>query len=477
LRYGFDALRHQPETGWHILRSFKRELASHGPQSIVHFGENQFTVLELLTGFLRQLRDDLLTRSNLRIKKSEALEAMISVPANANSNQRYLTIEAFKGAGFGLRGTINEPSAAGIEYAHHHLLQTGATAEVGGGAAATQRENVVVYDLGGGTFDASLISMAERKHEVISSQGISHLGGDDFDAILLNLTLERSGLPDDLPAEARRTLHDECREKKEALHPNTRKIVIDLEQSIPGGGEVIIATSDFYERARPLVERTIEAMEQMMIGSRLDGVGQDWRSVAAVYLVGGASDLPIVARTLRERFGRQVRKSPYPHASAAIGLAIAADTTAGYALRERFTRHFGVWREEEHGRRVSFDVLFEKDTLLPSGAGEKLKRERSYRPAHNIGHYRFLESSRLDEKGHPVGDITLWDEIAFPYDSALQDMAGVTAGRKVERNIQSEKRIEESYVCDQHGIIEVNIADLNTGYRQSYQLRMWSGIP
>jgi len=79
------------------------------------------TALELLTAFLTQLRRDLVTRSNLRVTPQEALEAVIAVPANANSNQRFLTLEAFRRAGFQVRGLLNEPSAAGIEYAHHAL--------------------------------------------------------------------------------------------------------------------------------------------------------------------------------------------------------------------------------------------------------------------------------------------------------------------------------------------------------------------
>jgi molecular chaperone DnaK (HSP70) len=90
--------------------------------------------------------------------------------------------------------------------------------------------------------------------------------------------------------------------------------------------------------------------------------GQDWGAVAALYVVGGASALPLVARVLRERYGRKVRTSPYPHASTAIGLAIAADQDAGYQLRERFTRHFGVWREAEDGRAIAFDRVFAKDS-------------------------------------------------------------------------------------------------------------------
>jgi molecular chaperone DnaK len=175
--FGLDASCCQDDPGWELLRSFKRQLAMLGPTAQPALGSGSVTALALLTAFLTQLRRDLVERSNLRLRPQEALEAVIAVPANANSNQRFLTLEAFRRAGFQVRGLLNEPSAAGIEYAHH--------AHRAGPSA--RRELVVVYDLGGGTFDASVISMAARRHEVVRSAGIAQLGGDDVDHLLLDL--------------------------------------------------------------------------------------------------------------------------------------------------------------------------------------------------------------------------------------------------------------------------------------------------
>ena len=459
LRFGFDAAARAAEPGWTLLPSFKRQLSMLGPHSPVTIGEHSVAALDLLTGFLARLHHDIYENSNLRVKRREACEVMISVPANANSNQRFITLEAFRRAGFRVRGTINEPSAAGIEYAHHYL----------GSNTASRRELVVVYDLGGGTFDASVISIAQRRHEVISSEGVQWLGGDDFDNLLLDLALEEAGIRE-LPENARFRLLEECREKKEGLHPNTRKIALDLGRAIEGAGEVIINTADFYERCRPLVERTVSAMEQAM-ERRPEGAELDWRSVAAIYMVGGSSDLPVVARLLRERYGRQVRKSSYPHAATAIGLAIAADSQAGYSLRERFTRHFGVWREREEGRSVTFDVLFEKDTLLPEKGTAGPVRVRRYRPAHNIGHFRYLECSRIDREGHPTGDITLWDEIYFPFAAELQNESELERIPVARTTHPANGLIEEAYSCDENGIIEVSIGDPANHNRRSYRLR------
>ncbi|MBM3790196.1 MAG: Hsp70 family protein, partial [Acidobacteria bacterium] len=299
--YGFDAAARQNRAEWTILRSFKRRLATLSPDSLVTMGDQTLTVLELLAEFLRNLRLDLVQRSNLRLRRNTPLEAMISVPANANSNQRFITLEAFQRAGFKILGMLNEPSAAAIEYAHLAL----------GTTASLRREHVVIYDLGGGTFDASVINIADKSHEVLNSLGISQLGGDDFDRILLDLTLRQVGLGEVHEAH-RHLLLDECRERKEGLHPNTRKVAIDVGRALEGRGEAIIDAREFYDSCRPLIEQTVAAMEKSVL---LAPIPQGWDSIAAVYLVGGSSNLPLVARVLREQFGRRVRKSSHPHAS------------------------------------------------------------------------------------------------------------------------------------------------------------------
>jgi actin-like ATPase involved in cell morphogenesis len=450
--YGLDAARHQDDADWVLLRSFKRQLATLGPAAPLALSTGSVTALELLTAFLTQLRRDLVTRSNLHLTPQEPLEAVIAVPANANSNQRFLTLEAFRRAGFQVRGLLNEPSAAGIEYAHH-------TRSAGPSA---RRELVVVYDLGGGTFDASVISMAARRHEVVRSAGIAQLGGDDVDTLLLDLACEQAGLRDWTAAEQARLL-EECREKKEGLHPNTRRLAIDLARGREGAGVVVVSTSAFYERCQPLVECTLATLEEAM-------QGLDWGTVAALYVVGGASALPVVGRLLRERYGRKVRTSPYPHAATAIGLAIAADQEAGYQLQERFTRHFGVWREAEDGRAVTFDVVFAKDSVLPAPGEAPLTCIRRYQPTHNIGHFRYLECSQLTDTGDPTGDLTPWDEVYFPFVPALHTAANLQA-ISITRLQRETPWIEERYTCEAHGIIAVEMQNQTCHYTRRYHLR------
>src|SRR5262249_47180485 len=155
---------------WSVLRSFKRFLSDAGPATEVAIGSRLYSVESLITGFFSQLHRDLVMRSNAGLEVDEPLEAAISVPANSSTAQRLLTMEGFKGGGFSVQALVNEPSAAGFEYAHRHRSTLSA-----------RREYVVVYDLGGGTFDASLLKMGFKMNEVVTSSGVRRLGGDDFD--------------------------------------------------------------------------------------------------------------------------------------------------------------------------------------------------------------------------------------------------------------------------------------------------------
>jgi hypothetical protein len=166
-----------------------------------------------------------------------------------------------------------------------------------------------------------------------------------------------------------------------------------------------------------------------------------------------------------------VRRSPYPSGATAIGLAIAADQEGGYVLREKFSRHFGVWREGESGQKVVFDPIFTKDTPLPEPGQPSLIARRRYHPAHNVGRFRFLECSGLRDQNEPAGDLVSWKEVLFPFDPQL------VRGPHLEK-VPVERRpgvgsyaIEEVYRCDAAGVIEVSIANLTTGYAKTYRIR------
>lgn len=426
-RYGFDALGVTGNPEWTIHRSFKRLLATVSPNGSI-FG---IPVMVLFDEFLSNLRTTLERRSNIRIESP--LEAVIAVPANANSNQRFLTIEGFRRPDFKVAAVYDEPSAAGIEYVHRY----------GSKDLTRRRENLLVYDLGGGTFDCSVIRLVGDDHSVVTTSGINRLGGDDFDAVLLSMAAGFSSCDD--------WLLEVCRVAKEKLNPNSRRILLTL-----GEREADISIDEFYERCEPLIDQTLELVDSVIV--RVGGL----ETLSCIYVVGGASEFPPVARALRARFGRRVRKSSYMHAATAIGLAIAADRRSEISLDRIFTRNFGVWREAESGTTAVFDTLFPKGCRMPA------QSVRRYHAAHNIGHFRYLECDEINESNRPAGDIAPWDDILFPFEAQLRDQTDTTPIRTSE---SAHPLVEEVYACDENGIVQVTIRNLTAGYGNVYALR------
>jgi molecular chaperone DnaK len=459
-RYGWSAWAVQGDRGWTVFRSLKRLLKRAGPTTQLDFAGSTLPVMGLITEMLSAFRQHLLEASTLSFDRAEPIEAVIGVPANANSNQRFLTAEAFRAAGFEVLGMLNEPSAASIEFGHRERAQRRGQA----------RKSMLVYDLGGGTFDASLVEMEEDTHNVVASAGLPDIGGDNFDEILAGLALDNAAR-----AEERDSLSDgesfrlleECRERKESLNPNTRRIVVDLERVREGWGEVSIAVGPYYELCRPFVERTAEVVEELL-------AAHPGRPIDTLYVTGGGSELPAVARVLRETFGRAVRRSAYMRAATAIGLAISADARSGYVLRDQFARHFGVWREAAHGRDVAFDLLFPRGLELPRRGKPPLRVVRSYRSAHNIGHFRYVEAASIGADGQPSGDLTLWDDIQFPFDAALRETEDLTLVDVSRKGEGAGSEVEEEYLCDASGVVKVTICDLSASYRREYTLGHWS---
>lgn len=457
LRYGLDALAMADDPSWHLLRSFKRVLGEPGgPDRKVAIGALEVPVFSLLVGFLDALRKAIFERSNLpkSKKKDKELRAVVATPAHAHGTQRFLTLDAFRRAGFEVVATLNEPSAAGFEYTHAH-----------GGTVTSRREHVVVYDLGGGTFDASLVRVTDLKHDAVITGGDAKLGGDDFDEVLLELVLKQAKLSPD--ARERAHLLDQCRDAKERLNPNSKRVGIEI-----GDRTVWVTTADYYAACTPLVERTIDAMLPVIRraeeGER--STEEALAEIAGIYVVGGASALPIVGRLLRERFGRRVHRSAYPAAATAVGLAIAADEEAGFELTDRFSRTFGVFREASAGHDVAFDVIFDRETPLPA-RGEVHTLERRYRVAHDLGHFRFVECSGVDRAGAPEGDLSLFADVRFPFVADLQREGVDLASHRVQRLPSLGTTIRERYELDAHGLVRLSLTDEATGFERVFDLR------
>jgi len=459
--YGWSALDKQGSSDWTIVRSLKRLLNGAGPSSEIEIAGERFTVQQLLTEMMQTLNRELVESSTLRTTRYEKLEAVLGVPANANSNQRFLTQEIARNAGFVVLGLLNEPTAAAVEFAYRH----------GGDRRSRLKGGLLVYDLGGGTFDVTLVEFRNSEYWIVASDGISEFGGDDFDEILALHALATAGRPaaneDSLSPSEWYLLFDECREKKESLHVNSRKIAIDLDRVRKSWGEVSLGVDIFYERCRELIERSRKVSEDLM-------ASQPGGAIDTLYLTGGGSELPPVARVLRETFGRKVKRSSYMRSATAIGLAIQAEGHAKVALRDQFLKHFGVWREADQGENIVFDLIFRRGTPLPAKSEAPLRVSRSYRPAHNVGHFRYLECTRLDLNGQPEGEIARWDEIRVAFDPALSTLPSLSETTVLRYLPPDAQQIEEEYTCDANGSVKVRIVDHLTGQRQEYPLGKWS---
>lgn len=229
-----------------------------------------------------------------------------------------------------------------------------------------------------------------------------------------------------------------------------RNLFVDLDSTI-----LHIPMAEVARACKPLIDRTIETMEPL--SSLLNDTDSD---VAGIHLVAGATSLPIVPRRLRELCGRKVHRSPHPTPATAIGLAVAADAgTLG--IGDRLSRGFGVFRETEFGGGIEFDVLTDQTTRI---AGTTIIT-RKYRYRHNIGVFRFVEFSRTDAIGEPVGDLFPLATVVFPLDETLQYSSAEFDADQVEvQETNNGHVIEETYTILETGMITATITDVDTGW-------------
>jgi molecular chaperone DnaK (HSP70) len=270
-----------------------------------------------------------------------------------------------------------------------------------------------------------------------------------------------------------------CRELKEAIHANTRKVYVELGRCLTPSEHTALAVAQdqvevveaaaYEAECRPLIDRTLQLVERALrapAATSLESESVEGQ-LAGLYVVGGASALPAVGRALRAAHGRRVRRSPYPSASIAIGLAIAADEAAQYSVAERFHHSLGVFREAARGRRVNFDPIVGPETPLPAPGQSPVHISRRYRPVHNVGHFRFVECGWLDAQGQPCGDIKPYANVLFPFDPELRGRAALE-NVPVHSRAAGGQEIEEVYAIDDSGAVTLTIRDLSSDYCQHY---------
>jgi len=235
--------------------------------------------------------------------------AVITVPAYFDDAQRQATKDAAKLAGLNVLRLLNEPTAAAVAY----------------GLDQKAEGSFLIYDLGGGTFDVSILRLSRGVFEVLATAGDTHLGGDDFDALLAKHAFDSWGLTRALSPTGQANLHAAARAAKEQLSDAaTATIKVNWGCGFDSSAEVTRETFDAL--AAPLVERTMVAVKRALRDAKLKADDID-----GVVLVGGATRMPQVRAALAAHFGKPPLASMNPDEVVALGAAIQADQLAGNA--------------------------------------------------------------------------------------------------------------------------------------------------
>jgi molecular chaperone DnaK len=294
------------------VRSVKRKM---GSSENVTIGEKTFTPQEISALVLRELAE--WARQSLgELPK----RAVITVPAYFSDAQRQATREAGMMAGLDVVRILNEPTAASLAY----------------GFGDGQRRTVMIYDLGGGTFDVSIVTAEGEVTEVLASHGNNQLGGDDFDDLLVQ-HLEREfhnrhgiWLKDNhRAAHARLWWAAEEAKKKLSFEPHVlvREEALIVHDGKPLHFELELSRIDYEQMILPLVESTLDSMSKA-----LDDAGKKPGDLDAILLVGGSTRTPLVSRLLQERTGLEPRQDIHPDLCVAMGAGVMASRLAGHQV-------------------------------------------------------------------------------------------------------------------------------------------------
>ena len=290
------------------ISSIKRQM---GTDWRVNIDGKSWTPQEISAMILRKLRSD--AESYLG---EPVTDAVITVPAYFNDIQRQATKDAGTIAGLNVKRIINEPTSAALAYG----LNTGTA------------QKVMVYDLGGGTFDVSVIEIGESVIEVLATSGDNHLGGDDFDERVVNWVCEEASrtqhinLRNDLVAMARVKEAAE-QAKKELSAAETAQITlpyITQQGGAPVHLDLTLTRAKFNDLTRDLVERTAGPVQ-----AALNDAGIAASELGRVLLVGGSTRIPAVQQKVRQLTGKEPSKSINPDECVAQGAAIQGDTLSG----------------------------------------------------------------------------------------------------------------------------------------------------
>jgi molecular chaperone DnaK (HSP70) len=447
-----------------VIRSLKRWLRSYTEGRLLghEWITAGFDPALVLRAFAEAVRASI-TGSGL-FGGDDSFEAVLTWPANANGAQRHLTRRCFKEAGFHIIDGLNEPSAAAIEFADR--LAHGNRAK-----ARRVSTSVAVFDLGGGTFDASLVAVRDGAFTVLESSGIEHLGGDDFDDVLARLFIGKLGIEfESLEPFQRSLLLTHARQQKESIASGSVRSLTFAPRDLGWKGRMVaVPVQRYYDALTPLLEPALDKLEMVVNSQAARAAGIDPGTLQAIYLVGGSSLLPLVPTLVTRRFPAVDRVlSDKPFTSVAMGAAI--HSTRAVRLREILARTFGVMRLADGGTREYFAPIFRAGTRLPPRSAAPLEHTVDYAPHHNIGFLRYLECAALDATGRPTEGVRCWSDALFPYDPAIPEGVSLAPTQIVSRDDLLQTRVRESYQCDADGVITARLTRCCDGFTAIYEV-------
>ena len=407
-----------------------------GPEDYVKVraGDKEFTPPEVSAKVLRSLKESAEAYLGHKVNK-----AVITVPAYFNDAQRQATKDAGQIAGLEVMRIINEPTAAALAY----------------GLDKKTQEKIVVFDLGGGTFDVSVLEVADGVFRVISTNGDTHLGGDDFDQTLINHVADQfqkeQGIDLRKDTMALQRLQEACEKAKKELSSAQSTDInlpfITADASGPKHLQMTITRAEFAQMCDALVERCRGPVVQALKDAKLDP-----KEIDEVVLVGGSTRIPKVQELVKKLFGKDPHKGVNPDEVVALGAAIQGGVLGGEVqdvlLLDVTPLSLGI--ETEGG---IFTQLVERNTTVPTERKQVFSTAADNQTAVTVSVYQGERPMARDNR--LLGQFNL--EGIPPSPRGLP-------------------QIEVKFDIDANGILNVSAKDLGSNKEQTVKIEQSSGL-